>query len=87
MNKTIPKSVMIILKINRQTNRHIKEAKTILHFFLYHSALTRFNQVVMISNDFLMNSVQKTKQTKPRTDLEVYVPLTFKQTKTMWHGQ
>lgn len=70
MNKTIPKSVMIILKINRQTNRHIKEAKKILHFFLYHSALTRFNQVVMISNNFLMNSVQKTKQTKPRTDLE-----------------
>lgn len=71
MNKIIPKSVRIILKINRQTNRHIKEAKKKnLHFFLYHSALTRFNQVVMISNDFLMNSVQKPKQTKPRADLE-----------------
>lgn len=68
MNKTIPKSVMIILKINKQIDT-LKKLK-ILHFFLYHSALTRFNQVVMISNDFLMNSVQKTKQTKPRTDLE-----------------
>lgn len=34
MNKIIPKSVMIILKINRQTNRHIKEAKKNSAFLL-----------------------------------------------------